>query len=156
MATRLAAPVLLVTLVLSSPAFAQAPSSGGAPPAVAEAGRQVRAAAAIVAAFGRHDPQAYFALFDPTASFVFYSTPRRLENRAAYGREWATWETELGFRVRSCTSSDQRVQIFGDTAVFTHSVRTAISTKAGESILHEREKSSSAATHDGSRSTSTK
>lgn len=97
------------------------------------------AAAAIVEAYGRHDPAAYFALFDPEATFLFYTTPYRLENRAAYEREWMTWEKELGFRVRSCTSTDRQVQVFGDTAVFTHSVRTVISTNEGESTLDERE-----------------
>ena len=97
------------------------------------------AAAAIVAAFGRHDQEAYFALFDPEATFVFYTTPQRLENRAAYQQEWAKWERELGFRVRSCSSSDQRVQLIGDVAIFTHSVLTEISTNEGESMLRERE-----------------
>lgn len=97
------------------------------------------AATTIVEAFGRHDPGAYFALFDPEATFIFYTTPGRLEDRAAYQREWAAWEKDLGFRVRSCTSSDQRVQLLGDIAVFTHSVRTEISTNQGESTLFERE-----------------
>jgi ketosteroid isomerase-like protein len=102
-------------------------------------GDVLAAAAAIVAAFGRHDPEAYFALFDPAATFVFHTTLQRLEDRAAYRREWAGWESDLGFRVRSCTSSDPRVQLLGDTAVFTHSVRTVLSTHEGESTLDERE-----------------
>jgi ketosteroid isomerase-like protein len=116
------------------------PSASTAPDAEARSADEVRAAAAaIVAAFGRHDPEAYFALFDPRATFVFYTTPMRLENRAAYEKEWATWERELGFRVRSCTSSDQLVQLFGDVAVFTHSVRTELATNEGASTLLERE-----------------
>jgi hypothetical protein len=97
------------------------------------------AAAAIVAAFGRHDPKAYFALFDPAATFVFHTTPRRLNSRAEYEEEWAKWEKEDGFRVTSCVSTDQRVQLMGDAAVFTHSVRTELSTKQGRSALKERE-----------------
>jgi ketosteroid isomerase-like protein len=105
-----------------------------------EAGKKVlAAAAAIVAAFGRHDPKAYFALFEPAATFVLYTTPRRLNSRAEYEEEWAKWEKEDGFRVTSCVSTDQRVQLMGDVAVFTHSVRTELSTKQGRSALKERE-----------------
>jgi len=53
--------------------------------------------------------------------------------------EWAKWEKEDAFRVRSCKSTDQRVQAFGDVAVFTHSVQTELSTKGGPSTVRERE-----------------
>jgi ketosteroid isomerase-like protein len=127
---------------LPSVALAQGPSHNDAAPPAQRADPTAEVLAAvtvIVDAFGRHDPEAYFALFDPDATFLFYTTPHRLENRAAYEREWATWERELGFRVRSSASTDQRVQLFGDTAVFTHSVRTVISTNEGESTFDERE-----------------
>ena len=31
------------------------------------------------------------------------------------------------------------IQVFGDVAVFTHRVRTTVSTHEGEAVLHERE-----------------
>jgi ketosteroid isomerase-like protein len=99
----------------------------------------VAAADAIVAAFGRHDPKAYFALFAPEATFVFHTSPRRLDSRAEYEAEWAKWEREDGFRVRSCRSTDQKAQLFGDVAVFSHSTRTEMSTKQGDDVMLERE-----------------
>lgn len=99
----------------------------------------IDASRAIITAFGRDDPDTYFQLFDPEATFIFHTTPQRLENRAAYQQEWASWRRNLGFRVRSCTSSDQRVQLFGDVAILTHLVRTEITTNEGDATLHERE-----------------
>jgi ketosteroid isomerase-like protein len=99
----------------------------------------IDASRAIVAAFGRDDPDTYFQLFDPEATFIFHNTPQRLENRAAYQQEWASWRRDLGFRVRSCTSSDQRVQLFDDVAILTHLVRTEITTNQGDATLRERE-----------------
>ena len=60
-------------------------------------------------------------------------------NRAEYEAEWAKWVKEDGFRVRSCKSTDSRIQILGDVAIFTHSVQTELSTKQGDSTVHERE-----------------
>jgi ketosteroid isomerase-like protein len=97
------------------------------------------AADAIVAAFGRHDTKAYFALFPPEATFVFHNTRQRLNSRAEYEAEWARWEKDDGFRVLSCRSTNRKVQIFGDMAVFSHSVRTELSTKQGDSTVLERE-----------------
>jgi ketosteroid isomerase-like protein len=99
----------------------------------------VAASKAIVSAFGRDDPDTYFALFDTAATFIFYTTPQRLETRAAYETEWASWRRDLGFRVRSCSSSNQRVQILGDVAILTHFVRTQITTTQGDTTLDERE-----------------
>ena len=111
-----------------------------APPVASAASREVTAAAAaIVDAFGRHDPVKYFSHFAPDATFVFHTTLKRLNTRAEYEAEWATWEKEDGFRVRSCKSSDQGVQILGDVAVFTHSVQTKLSTHQGPSTVQERE-----------------
>jgi ketosteroid isomerase-like protein len=99
----------------------------------------VRAAAdSIIAAFGRQDSASYFSRFAPEASFTFYTTVRRLNSRAEYEAEWQSWKP-AGFRVRSCSSSDQRVQIFGDIAILTHSVRTEVTTREGDSTLLERE-----------------
>jgi hypothetical protein len=145
-----ALPVLAAAVTLALAAAASRTSSAGSPaPIGAEASRaaaqeqaeqEVRAAAAaIIAAFGRDDPESYFPLFDPAATFIFHSTPYRLESRAAYEREWATWRRDFGFGVLSCSSSAGRVQLLGDVAVFTHSVRTVIVTNEGESTLYERE-----------------
>ncbi len=105
---------------------------------------QVRAAAAeLVAAFGRHESAAYFDCFLPEATFVFHNHATRLTSRAEYRRLWDRWEREDGFRVISCESSGQRVQVFGDSAVFEHEVRTTVRTGLAdamvESVSHERE-----------------
>jgi ketosteroid isomerase-like protein len=96
-------------------------------------------AAALVSSFGRGDVEAYFDFFADDATFVFHTTARVLDSLEAYRREWAAWEAEDGFRVVSCTSSEQRVQDLGAVAVFTHRVRTQVSTHAGEDEVHERE-----------------
>lgn len=112
--------------------------ASSAPAQTSEA--EVKAAAdSIVAAFGRHDIGAYFSRFAPEATFVFHTTARRLENLAEYRQEWANWERDIGFRVLSCMSSDQRVQLVGDIAIFTHAVRSEISTNEAELTVHERE-----------------
>lgn len=82
------------------------------------------AADELIAAFARHDRDAYFSAFSPDATFVFPNLDGRLESRAAYEAEWAIWEERDGFRVLNCRSSDRRVQVLGDVAVFTHSVET--------------------------------
>jgi uncharacterized protein (TIGR02246 family) len=143
---RLLAFLTVAVALLSTEAQSQtgAPAMSPTPTAPVAAasrtpGEVSAAAAAIVAAFGRHDPKAYFALFAPEATFVFHTTPQRLNSRAEYQAEWAKWEKEDGFRVRSCKSSDQRVQVLGDAAVFTHTVVTEISTRQGPTTMRERE-----------------
>ena len=97
------------------------------------------AADKLVSAFGRHDREAYFAAFAPEATFLFYNLDRPLDSRAAYEAEWALWETRDGFRVLDCRSTDRRVQMLGDVAVFTHSVETDVSA-GGETVTNnERE-----------------
>ena len=59
----------------------------------------------LVRAFGSHDTAAYFACFDPGATFIFYTTPARLASRAEYEQLWRTWEREDEFRVLSCVSA---------------------------------------------------
>jgi ketosteroid isomerase-like protein len=129
-----AALAAVVACAPSQPREAVAEAAGNDP-----AAEVIAASKAIVAAFGRDDQSAYFALFDPAATFLFYTTPQRLESRAAYEEEWAKCRRDLGFRVRSCTSSDQRVQVFNDVAILTHFVRTDITTTQGDTTLHERE-----------------
>jgi uncharacterized protein (TIGR02246 family) len=97
------------------------------------------AAAQLVDAFGQHDTAAYFGCFAPDATFIFYTTPARLASRAEYEQLWAEWEREDKFRVRSCQSAGQSVQVVGDAAIFSHEVTTVVSTRAGEESVQERE-----------------
>jgi ketosteroid isomerase-like protein len=96
------------------------------------------AASAIVDAFAATDGERYFATFAPDATFVFHTEPARLGDRAAYERLWAEW-VESGWRVRSCTSTDQLVQAFPGGAVFSHSVATEVQTGDGIEAYRERE-----------------
>ena len=97
------------------------------------------AAARVVAAFGSGDLDRYFASFVVDATFLFHSTDRVLTSTADYRAEWAEWERTDGFRVLECTSSEQLVQDLGDVAVFTHRVRTRVSSGGAEAELYERE-----------------
>jgi ketosteroid isomerase-like protein len=103
--------------------------------------RDVRAAAdALVEAFAAGRLDDYFGSFDPEATFVFHTTPERLESPAEYRALWERWAREDGFEVLSCASSGARVQLLGDgAAVFTHDVATRVRTTAGEEDLRERE-----------------
>jgi ketosteroid isomerase-like protein len=96
------------------------------------------AADRLVAAFAATDTQAYFACFAPDATFAFHTEPALLADRAAYEREWAGWLAE-GWRVKSCTSTDRRVQLVGDVAVLTHEVETTTSSPGGSTTTRERE-----------------
>ncbi|WP_223863586.1 nuclear transport factor 2 family protein [Streptomyces sp. 5-10] len=99
----------------------------------------LRAADALVAAFGEGRLDDYFAAFAPDATFVFHTTPERLTSTADYRALWDRWVAEDDFRVLSCASTDRLVQLLGDTAVFTHRVETTVSTTAGAETTHERE-----------------
>jgi uncharacterized protein (TIGR02246 family) len=101
---------------------------------------EVQAAAdALVAAFASSDAARYFGCFAEDATFVFHTEGRRLESRREYEELWARWVAEDGFRVVSCASSAPRVQVFGDTAVFSHDVATVVATAAGQDSSSERE-----------------
>ena len=93
----------------------------------------------LVAAFRASDAASYFDHFDPEATFLFHDTPGRIESRAAYEQMWAEWERDAGFRVLECESSNQRVQEYGDLAVFTHDVRTLRLVDGAEDEVLERE-----------------
>lgn len=97
------------------------------------------AADALVAAFASSDADAYFACFAEDATFVFHTEPRRLESRREYRELWDGWVAEDGFRVVSCASAGARVQVLGDTAVFTHDVATVVETTEGRTSSAERE-----------------
>jgi ketosteroid isomerase-like protein len=96
------------------------------------------AADALIAAFAATDTAAYFDWFSPDATFVFHPEPARMDSRAAYEALWAGW-LAAGWRVVSCTSTEQLVQLYGDVAVFTHSLRTITSEDGVESTIDERE-----------------
>ena len=93
----------------------------------------------IVAAFGAERLDEYFSCFAPDATFVFHTTPERLRSPDEYRALWARWVADDAFHVRSCRTSDTRVQVLGEVAVVTHDVETEISTNAGDETLHERE-----------------
>jgi ketosteroid isomerase-like protein len=101
--------------------------------------RVLEAAAHLVAAFGSHRRDEYFDCFDPGATFVFYSGPNVLGSRAAFEAEWDRWVQDEGFRVLSCESRDQAVQLFGDVAIFTHRVATRQTFGGHEVTADERE-----------------
>jgi hypothetical protein len=96
-------------------------------------------ASSLVAAFASSDRDAYFAHFDPGATFLFHDTAHRIESRADYEAMWAEWEREAGFRVVACTSRAQRVQEYGELAVFTHRVHTVRRLEGTEDEVFERE-----------------
>jgi hypothetical protein len=97
------------------------------------------AADAIIDDFAHHRTGAYFAGFDEGATFVFHTADRRLESRAEYEALWAQWEREDGFRVHGCRSSSRRVQLFSDTAIFTHTVDSRIELGGEVADVAERE-----------------
>ena len=97
------------------------------------------AATRLVDAFSSHDTEAYFAAFAEDASFIFHNLDRVLTSREAYLAEWRLWETRDGFRVLGCRSSDQRVQMAGDVAIFTHTVETRVSVGGETMTNRERE-----------------
>lgn len=98
------------------------------------------AAAAIVDDFGHHRTAEYFAGFADDATFMFYTHTERLNSRSEYETLWASWETNDGFRVHGCRSSDQHVQTLGDSAaVFTHYVESDVEFGGEVSTIRERE-----------------
>lgn len=113
--------------------------SGAAAPDEAVVAAVLAAADAIVDDFANHRTEAYFSGFAEDATFVFHTADRRLESRAEYEALWAQWEREDGFRVHACRSSDRRVQLLGDTAIFTHSVDSRIELGGSIDDVTERE-----------------
>lgn len=96
------------------------------------------AATALVDAFRTTDTRAYFGSFTEDATFVFHTESRRLDSRAAYEQLWAGWLAD-GWRVTECISSNPRVQLLGDTAVFTHDVTTTTAVGGVSDTTRERE-----------------
>lgn len=97
------------------------------------------AAAAVVAAFARHDRDAYFDTFAPECTFMFYNAPAFLESRAAYEAEWDAW-TKEGFHVLGCESIGGQVTMASESVgIFTHTVRTTLAEGDGSVVTGERE-----------------
>jgi ketosteroid isomerase-like protein len=96
------------------------------------------AAERIVAAYSAMDEDAYFASFDPQATFIFHGSPERLTSRGDYEAQWRIWVSE-GWKVISCHSSDPFIQIYGTTAVFSHSVATTTEEQGQRATTEERE-----------------
>jgi len=95
------------------------------------------AADVLVAAFGSHDRDGYFAAFAPDATFLFHTSPAVLPSRASYEQEWAMWEAD-GFHVQGCSTTDRRIDLLTpDVAVLTHRVRTRLA--GAEQEQRERE-----------------
>lgn len=108
------------------------------------------AADACVTAFGSHNRDAYFACFASDATFIFHTTPGVLVGRRAWEAEWDRLVADDGFRVLECASSDRRVQLADDAAVFTHRVATRALFGGEEVDSDERETIVFARQADGS------
>lgn len=98
----------------------------------------LQAAAKIVDAFAATDTERYFAGFAPETTFIFHPEPARLESRAAYEEQWQGWIAD-GWRVVSCTSSQQLAQPFLGGAVFSHTVDTTVLVDGAEESYTEQE-----------------
>ena len=99
----------------------------------------LQAAAHLVSRFAAHDFDGYFSCFDEKTVFIFHTTPNVLLSKSEYQKEWRNWEKDWGFKVKSCTSSNQRVQLFGSVAIFSHDVATTLGTNDGDKSFKERE-----------------
>lgn len=96
------------------------------------------AADRLVAGFAATDTEAYFACFAPDASFVFHPEASRFDDRATYERVWKGWLAD-GWRVVSCESTDRLVQVYGDTGILSHTVRTEVEADGARTTSEERE-----------------
>ena len=95
------------------------------------------AAQNLVECFGAFDKVAYFACFAQDATFTFYNYAPTLNSRAEYESLWDEWAGN-GWRVTSCTSSEQRVHMVSrEVAIFTHQVDTVFGPE--DPLAHERE-----------------
>jgi len=94
---------------------------------------------AIIDDYAHHRRDDYFSHFATDATFVFHTSPDRLESRSEYEALWRSWEDENEFQVLSCRSSERRIQMFGDVGVFSHRVETVLRMDGVEEALTERE-----------------
>jgi ketosteroid isomerase-like protein len=110
----------------------------------------LQAASELVDAFARGDLEAYFASFDPDATFLFHTHPDLIGSVAEYRQVWDGWVRDEGFRVVAARSTEPHVRFVGeDVAIFTHRVETRVETHEGSADLHERETIVFAARPDG-------
>ena len=93
----------------------------------------------LIEHFGQGRIEAYFDCFTKDASFLFYNHKDRLTSRSDYETLFESWRREVNFEVLSCRSTNQMVQILGDTAIFLHDVTTKISISDEISTVFERE-----------------
>jgi ketosteroid isomerase-like protein len=96
-------------------------------------------AAHLVSCFAQHDFDKYFECFADDTVFIFHTTKNVLNNKLEYQKEWKIWEKEWGFKVKACHSSNQIVQMYGEVAIFSHTVATTLNTSDGEKSFTERE-----------------
>jgi ketosteroid isomerase-like protein len=96
-------------------------------------------AAHLVSCFAQHDFDKYFECFADDAVFIFHTSNNVLRNKAEYQKEWKKWEQEWGFKVESCKSTNQLVQLFNDVAIFSHTVDTTLNSSDGKKSFTERE-----------------
>ena len=96
-------------------------------------------AAHLVSCFAQHDFDKYFECFAEDTVFIFHTTKSVLKNKSEYQKEWKSWEKDWGFKVKSCKSRNQIVQMFDDVAIFSHTVDTTLNTSDGEKSFTERE-----------------
>ena len=96
-------------------------------------------AAHLVSCFAQHDFEKYFECFAEKTVFIFHTTKDVLKNKSQYQKEWKSWEKDWGFKVKSCKSRNQIVQMFDDVAIFSHTVDTTLNTSDGEKSFTERE-----------------
>mgnify|MGYP006272392089 CR=1 FL=1 len=96
-------------------------------------------AAHLVSCFAQHDFEKYFECFAEDTVFIFHTTKDVLKNKSEYQKEWKSWEKDWGFKVKSCQSSNQIVQMFDDVAIFSHTVDTTLNSTDGEKSFTERE-----------------
>jgi ketosteroid isomerase-like protein len=94
---------------------------------------------AIISDFGHNRVDEYFTHFAPDATFIFHTSPVRLESRAEYEALWAEWVRESSFAVLSCISTDRKLSLYRDIAIFTHSVSTVVSIDGATETQLERE-----------------
>ncbi|WP_162238839.1 cyclase family protein [Arthrobacter sp. Leaf69] len=103
--------------------------------------REVQDAAdRLIAAFAACDTESYFATFSPDATFIFHPEAESPASRSDYRALWDGWLAS-GWQVLECSSQDQRIQLLGPTAVFSHRVVTTARTDAdgGRHTSDERE-----------------
>lgn len=92
----------------------------------------------LVAAYVAADTDKYFSCFAPDATLTLYLEEDRVDDRDAFRKLWHSW-LDSGWRVESCVSTDRFVQIYGNTAVLSHTIDTTSTVDGQQSNSRERE-----------------